>query len=62
MLLGGSLSLMRILQLPEIRLALEYPAIIDRMRDALIAYSPRRMRYAHADASRIAPRARAKST
>jgi ornithine cyclodeaminase len=30
---------MRILQLPEIRRALAYPAIIDRMRDALIAYS-----------------------
>ncbi len=30
---------MRILTLPEIRAVLEYPAIIDRMRDALIAYS-----------------------
>src|ERR1700736_1407611 len=30
---------MRILQLPEIRRTLEFPAIIDRMRDALIAYS-----------------------
>jgi ornithine cyclodeaminase len=30
---------MRILELPEIRRTLEYPAIIDRMRDALMAYS-----------------------
>ena len=30
---------MRIVQLPEIRRALQYPAIIDRMRSALIAYS-----------------------
>ena len=30
---------MRIVELPEIRRALEYPAIIGRMRDAVIAYS-----------------------
>jgi len=30
---------LRIIELPEIRLALVYPEIIDRMRDALIAYS-----------------------
>ena len=30
---------MRILQLPEIRAVLKYPAIIERMRNALIAYS-----------------------
>jgi ornithine cyclodeaminase len=32
-------NLMRILELPEIRRALDYGEIIDRMRDALIAYS-----------------------
>ena len=30
---------MRILELPEIRRTLDYGEIIDRMRDALIAYS-----------------------
>src|ERR1039458_10019528 len=36
---SASLTLMRILELPEIRRALAFPDIITRMREAVIAYS-----------------------